>query len=147
MLPRGTVFRFDVWFRLLQWSRLTRLRKILISPVIYLILRHYEYKYGIHANANIYVGEGLLIKHGDCVYLNCEYIGENFTVYQGVTLGVKHRGRPTILDNVTVYTNSVVCGEITLHDGCVVCAQSYLDKDVAEGVYVAGVPAKEITRK
>ena len=67
-------------------------------------------------------------------------------MFPGSTLGAKHGGKPTILDNVTVYTNSVVCGDITLHDGCFVGAQSYLDKDVEEGVYVAGVPAKIIKR-
>lgn len=116
----------------------------MISPMVYLIQRHYEYKYGIHANANIYVGEGLHIMHGDDVHLNCEYIGKNYTVFQGTTLGAKHGGKPTVMDNVTVYTNSVVCGNIILHNGCSVGAQSYLDKDVDEGMFVAGVPAKII---
>lgn len=144
LLPRGTVFRFDVWFRILQWSRLTKSKKLLISPIVYLIQRHYEYKYGIHANANIYIGKGLHIVHGDGVHLNCDYIGENFTVFQGTTLGAKHGGRPRVLDNVTVYTNSVVCGDITLNNGCSVGAQSYVDKDVEAGAFVAGVPAKKI---
>lgn len=91
-LPKGTVFRFDVWFRLLQWSRIRKVRKILISPFIYFVQRHFEYKYGIHINANICVGKGFHIMHGDGVYLNCEYVGENFTVFQGTTLGAKHGG-------------------------------------------------------
>ena len=90
LFPRGTVFRFDVWFRILQWARLSKTRRITIGVIAYLIMRHYEYKYGIHANANIYTGKGLHIKHGDGVHLNCAYIGENFTVYQGVTLGAIH---------------------------------------------------------
>lgn len=141
MLPKGTVIRYVVWFRVVQWSRINSIRKVLVGPVAYLIMRHFEYKYGVHANANIYVGKGLHVVHGDGVHLNCDYIGDNFTVYQGVTLGTKHELRPTILNNVTVYTNSVVCGGITLHDGCTVGAQSYLDKDVESGVFVAGVPA------
>ncbi len=48
------------------------------------------------------------------------------------------------MDSVTVYTNSVVCGNITLHDGCVIGAQSYVDKDVDENSFVAGIPAKLI---
>lgn len=147
LVPRGTVFRFDVWFRILQWSRTRAIRKLIIGPVAYLIQRHYEYKYGIHVNPNIYIGRGLHIMHGDGVHLNCEYIGDNFTVYQGTTLGAKHGKKPTVLNNVTVYTNSVVCGGITLHDGCSVGAQSYLDKDVEQGVFVAGIPAKELHSK
>ena len=53
-------------------------------------------------------------------------------------------GGPTVMDSVTVYTNSVVCGNITLHDGCVIGAQSYVDKDVDENSFVAGIPAKLI---
>lgn len=144
LLPRGTVFRFNVWFRILQWSRLKRARKFSIGVVAYFIMRHYEYKYGIHANANIYVGKGLHIKHGDGVHLNCLYIGENFTVYQGVTLGAQHGELPTIFDNVTIYTNSVVCGGITINNGVSIGAQSYVDKDIGEGQHVAGAPARLI---
>ena len=140
-LPKGTVIRYVVWFRVVQWARINSIRRVLVGPVAYLKMRHYEFKYGVHANANIYVGKGLHIVHGNGVYLNCDYIGDNFTVYQGVTLGTNHELRPTILNNVTVYTNSVVCGGITLHDGCTVGALSYLDKDVESGVLVAGIPA------
>ena len=144
LLPKGTVFRFDVWFRILQWSRINKVRKTIIGPFAYFIQRHYEYKYGVHVNANIYVGKGLHIVHGDGVHLNCEYIGENFTVFQGTTLGAKHGERPVVLNDVTVYTNSVVCGGIILNDGCSVGAQSYLDNNVDAGAFVAGVPAKVI---
>lgn len=146
LMPRGTVFRFDVWFRVLQWARLSKIRRITIGVIAYLIMRRYEYKYGIHANANIYIGKGLHIKHGDGVHLNCAYIGENFTVYQGVTLGAIHGELPVVLDNVTVYTNSVVGGGITLHNGAIVGAQSYVDKDVEENCFVAGVPARVLNK-
>lgn len=127
-MPRGTGVGFDVWFRILQWSRVNKICRVIIGPLDYLIQRHYEYKYGIHANANIYVGKGLHIKHGDSVHLNCDYIGDNFTIYQGTTIGAKHGEKPIILDDVTVYTNSVVCGGIILHDGCSVGAMSYMEK-------------------
>lgn len=143
LFPRGTVFRFDVWFRILQWARISSMRRIIIAPFAYLKMRHYEYKYGIHANANIYVGKGLHIKHGDGVHLNCAYIGDNFTVFQGVTLGARHGELPIVLDNVTVYTNSVVCGGITLHNDAIVGAQSYVDKDVADGCCVFGVSSRK----
>lgn len=146
IFPKGTVFRFDVWFRIVQWSRLKKIRKYTLGFIAYYIMRHYEYKYGIHVNPNIYVGKGLHIMHGDGVHLNCKYIGDNFTVFQGVTLGAKHGEIPTVLDDVTVYTNSVVCGGITLNNGVVVGAQSYVDKDVDENQYIAGVPAHVITK-
>lgn len=147
LLPRGTTFRYNVWFRITQWTRTSKWKKYSIGLFAYYLLRHYEYKYGIHTNANIYVGRGLLVVHGDGVYLNAKRIGENFTCFQGVTLGNKDGGIPTIMDNVTVYTNAVICGEVTLENGCVVGAQSYVDKDIPKNVLVAGIPARVLDKK
>ena len=135
------MFRYNVWFRITQWARTTKWKKLFIGPFAYFILRHYEFKYGIHANPNIYIGRGLKIIHGDGVYLNASYIGENFTCFQGVTLGIKDGGIPVVMDNVKIYPNSVICGEITLKNACVVGALSYVDKSVEENAVVAGAPA------
>lgn len=121
--------------------------RVMFSLPVYLIHRHYEYKYEIHANTNINVGEGLFIVHGDGVHLNCAKIGKNFTCFQGATLGANKGGIPTIADNVTVYANAVVVGNIHLGDGCVVGANAYVDKDVPENAVVAGIPAKIIKMK
>lgn len=146
IMPRGSVFRYIVWFRIMQFVKKNKITKLLLGGGVYLIHRHYEYKYGIHANTNIEVGKGLLIKHGDGVYLNCTKIGKNFTVYQGVTLGADKNGIPTVEDNVTVYTNAVVVGNITLHSGCHVGANAFLNKSVDANKTVVGVPAKEVIK-
>lgn len=84
--PQGTVFPYQVWFRIMQRIKKNKLLKYSFGLVVYFIFRHYEFKYQIHLNSNIHVGCGLLIVHGS-VYLNCSYIGDNFTVFQNVTLG------------------------------------------------------------
>lgn len=145
--PRGGVFRYIVWFRIMQKVKSNRILEIILGFPIYLIHRHYEYKYGIHANTNIEVGEGLFIVHGDGVHLNCTKIGKNFTCYQGATLGANKGGIPTVGDNVTVYTNAVVVGNIHLGDSCTVAASAYMDKDVPDNAVVAGIPAKVIKIK
>lgn len=128
-LPRGECFPYNVWFRILQKVRSCKICKILFGLPVYLIYRHFEFKYGIHGNANIAVGGGLRVVHGPC-NLNAAKIGKNFTVYPCVTIGINKGGVPTIGDNVTVWTNSVVCGPIILADGVQVRALSYIDKDV-----------------
>lgn len=80
--PKGCMFRYNVWYRTMQCVKRNRLSKILIGCFVYLIFRHYEFKYGIHINTNIPVGRGLKIVHGDGVYLNCKSIGDNFTCFQ-----------------------------------------------------------------
>lgn len=64
------------------------------------------------------MGEGLFIVYGDGVCLNAKKIRKNFTCYQGVTLGSNKGGILSVKDNVTVYTNAVVVGNIHLGDGC-----------------------------
>lgn len=144
-MPQGNTFPYIVWFRIVQVLKRKKMGKVW-ACIPYIILRHYEYKYGIHANTNIEVGKGLKIYHGDGVYLNCKSIGERFTVYQAVTLG-SNKGDdkiPTVQDNVTLYPGSVICGDIILHNGCTVGANSFVNKDVAEGCTVAGNPAREL---
>ena len=137
---KGVYFRFQVWLRIVHFSKQKRLAKYLIAPWAYLIYRHYEYKYGIHANTNIHIGKGLKIIHGGNIYLNCASIGNNFTVYQGVTFGSKRDNDeiPTVENNVTAYTNSVICGPIIIHSGSTIGANTYVDKDVPEGSIVIG---------
>lgn len=131
-LPRGECFPYNVWFRALQAVRRHAITKFTLGPLIYLIYRHFEFKYGIHANANIEIGGGLRVVHGPC-NLNAAAIGRGFTVYSGVTIGVKDGQVPTIGDNVSVYSNAVVCGGITLGDGATIGALTYVDKNVAAG--------------
>lgn len=145
ILPRGEMFRYNVWLRITHACKSNRILKYTIGVLSYLILRHYEYKYGIHANSNIEIGRGLRVVHGDGVYLNCRSIGDNFTVYQNVTIGSLKGGIPVIGNNVTIYTGAVVVGNITIGDGSIIGANSYVDKDVSPNTIVVGCPAKTIS--
>ena len=58
LLPRGGCFRYVLWLRLVAAMRKKVVLKYTIGLVAYLIFRHYEYKYGIHANPNIRIGGG-----------------------------------------------------------------------------------------
>lgn len=141
--PRGEVFRYTVWLRILQYVKNRKLSKIML-PVVYLIFRHYEFKYGIHVNTNANIGEGLLIVHGDGVHLTVESIGKNVTVYQGVTCGVHRDGCPVLEDNVRIHPNAVVVGPIVVHRGAIIGANTYVDKDVEMEAVVIGIPSKRI---
>lgn len=147
--PKGSTFPHTVWFRVLQNCKKSRIKKYTIGILAYLKERQLSFKYGIYANSNIEIGSGLRVVHADGVFLNCESIGENFTVYPGVMLGSARtnsskEGVPIIGNNVTIYTGAVVTGKVTLHDNCVVGANAFVNKDVAANTIVAGLPAKVI---
>lgn len=143
---QGSTFKHDVWFRILQATKKRKITKYTVGIIAYFFEQHYTYKYGIHANSNMEVGYGLKIVHGDGVHLNCKSIGNNFTVYQGVTLGKDKSGIPTIQDDVTIYPGAVVVGGILVHSGAVIGANSFVNHDVPENTVVAGAPAKIIRK-
>ena len=69
-------------------------------------------------------------------------IGDDCTLYQGVTLGKDKGLFPTIGNGVTIYSNACVLGGITVGDGAVIGAGSIVTKDVPAGAIVVGAPAK-----
>ena len=101
----------------------------------------------IHPGAKL--GDGLFIDHGCGVVIGetCE-IGENVTVFQGVTLGGsgKEKGKrhPTIGDNVVVSTGAKVLGSFTVGNNAKIGAGSVVLKAVPENCTVVGIPGRVI---
>lgn len=133
--PRGETFPYAVWLRILHVCRKRSFLRWTIGIILYPIYRHFEFKYGIHANPNIEIGPGMRVIHGPC-NLNAARIGKNFTVYPGVTIGTLRDGIPIIGDNVSIYTNSVVVGDITIGDDTKIGALTYVAKSIPSGMKV-----------
>jgi len=76
-------------------------------------------------------------------------IGKNCTIYQNVTIGKKKFGfienkNTTIGDNVTIFANACIIGNINIGDNAIIGAGAVVLKDVPENAIVAGNPAKVI---
>ena len=71
-------------------------------------------------------------------------IGNDCRIYQHVTIGAGKGGYPIIGNNVTIYANSVVVGNIRIGDNCIIGANSFVNVDVPDNSVYAGVPAKFI---
>lgn len=56
------------------------------------------------------IGAGLRIAHGNSTVCIAKSIGENFSIYQQVTVGFSEGGNPTIGNNVTIYAGAKVLG-------------------------------------
>ena len=143
--PRGTVFPYQVWYRILVACKKNIITKYTVGFLAYFMYRHLGFKYGISFDSNINVGKGLKIVHAYGVTINCQSIGENCTIFQNTTFGSDDNNDvPIIGNNVTVYTGSVVVGKIKIGDNSIIGANSFVNKNVPNFVTVAGIPAKVI---
>lgn len=106
---------------------------------------------GIEIHPGASIGKGLFIDHGMGVVIGeTAQVGQNVTLYQGVTLGgtsLSHGKRhPTIGDNVTIGVNATVLGAITVGDHSKIGAGSVVVKDVPPNSTVVGVPGQVVYR-
>ena len=104
---------------------------------------------GIEIHPGATIGERCFIDHGMGVVIGetCE-IGNNVTLFQGVTLGGtgKEKGKrhPTLEDNTLVATGAKVLGSITIGQNSKVGAGSVVLQDVPEDSTVVGIPGRVV---
>lgn len=106
---------------------------------------------GIEIHPGAKIGRRLFIDHGMGVVIGetCE-IGNDVTIFQGVTLGGtgKEKGKrhPTVKDNALIATGAKVLGSITIGEYSKIGAGSVVLKDVPEHSTVVGIPGKVVIR-
>ena len=106
---------------------------------------------GIEIHPGATIGKGFFIDHGMGVVIGeTTEIGDNCTIYQGVTLGGtgKDVGKrhPTLGDNVLVGAGAKVLGPIKIEDNCKVAANAVVLKEIPENSTAVGIPAKVVRR-
>jgi serine O-acetyltransferase len=106
---------------------------------------------GIEIHPGAKIGKGLFIDHGMGVVIGeTAEVGDNVTLYHGVTLGGtgKDTGKrhPTVGDNVLIGTGAKVLGPITISEGAKIGANAVVVKDVPANATAVGSPAKNIER-
>ena len=105
---------------------------------------------GIEIHPAAKVGKGLFIDHGMGVVIGATAeIGDDVTLYQGVTLGGTSLERgikrhPTLGNGVIVGAGAKVLGPVTVGTNARIGSNAVVVKDVAPGTTVVGVPAKEV---
>lgn len=108
-------------------------------------------KTGIEIHPGAKIGKGFFIDHGNGVIIGeTAVIGDNVTLYQGVTLGGtgKEHGKrhPTIGDNVMISAGAKVLGSFTIGDNSKIGAGSVVLSEVPPCSTVVGVPGRVVKR-
>lgn len=119
-------------------------------PVLPRVISHINrFLTGIEIHPGAKIGEGLFIDHGMGVVIGeTAEIGDNCTLYQGVTLGGVSRERvkrhPTLGNNVVVGAGAVLLGPITVGDNARIGAGAVVVQSVPPNATVIGVPGRVV---
>lgn len=106
---------------------------------------------GVEIHPAAQLGRGLFIDHAAGVVIGeTAVVGDDVTIYQGVTLGGTSLNRvkrhPTIGDRVTIGAGAKVLGPITIGDDSRIGANAVVVKSVPANSVVIGVPGQIIAR-
>ena len=106
---------------------------------------------GIEIHPGATLGRRLFIDHGMGVVIGeTSEIGDDVTLYQGVTLGgtslEKTKRHPTIGNGVIIGAGAQVLGPITVGDGARVGSNAVVIKDVPPGATMIGIPARPVVQ-
>jgi serine O-acetyltransferase len=104
---------------------------------------------GIEIHPAVKIGNGFFIDHGMGVVIGeTAEIGDNVTLYQGVTLGgtgfATGKRHPTVEDNVTIGSGAKLLGPITVGHGSKIGANSVVIHDVPPNSTVVGNPGHPV---
>jgi serine O-acetyltransferase len=108
---------------------------------------------GIEIHPGARIGKRLFIDHGMGVVIGeTAEIGDDCTLYQGVTLGGTslNRGKkrhPTLGNGVIISVHAQVLGPFRVGDGARIGAQAVVLSEVADGATMVGIPAKPVARR
>lgn len=137
-----------IWFyRLSHW--LWMRRRFFLGRFVSHLGRFFT---GIEIHPGATIGAGFFIDHGMGVVIGeTAEIGDNVTLYHGVTLGGvswrKEKRHPTLGDHVVVGAGAKVLGPITIGEHSRIGANSVVVKDVPPHSVVVGVPGRSRSRQ
>jgi serine O-acetyltransferase len=121
--------------------------KIKLELLARLISQFSRFVTGIEIHPGAEIGRRFFIDHGMGVVIGeTTIIGDNVTLYQGVTLGgtgkQKTKRHPTLGNNVVVGAGAKILGNITMGDNSYIGANAVVIKDVPGNSTIVGVPGR-----
>lgn len=127
----------------LRWFRFTHFlwKKMHLKFLAELIMHSIRFRTGIEIHPGAEIGKNLFIDHGMGVVIGeTSIIGNNVTMYHGVTLGgismKKGKRHPTVGDNVLIGAGAKILGNITIGNGAKIGTNVVVREDVPENTIV-----------
>ncbi|PAF50259.1 serine O-acetyltransferase [Helicobacter sp. 13S00401-1] len=116
-----------------------------------IIMGFCQFAYNIDLHPAAVVGRKVFIDHGIGVVVGeTAIIGDDVTIYQGVTLGgvslEKTKRHPTILEGAVIGSGAKVLGNITIGKNVKIGSNSVVVKDVPDDCVAVGIPARIIDK-
>ena len=140
LLSQG--FQAILVYRIFHWLQ----RKGFSGQPLRLICERFiEITTGISIPAVCTIGKGFRIHHfGGIIFHPTVEIGNNCTLYQGVTIGDRGgNGRAACIgNNVLIGAGAKVIGEISIGDNCVIGANAVVTKSMPAGTTALGAPCR-----
>lgn len=140
------------YVRYLFWGRLNAdSENGIIHQIAGIRFRGIGRKYGLEMNMKQKGGGIRLIHPYDITVNDMAIIGQRVTLYKGCTIGEivsgAKRGCPTIGNDVTIYANATLCGNIQIGNDVEIAAGSFVNFNVPDNSIVIGNPGTIHTRK
>lgn len=135
-----------LWYRVAHWFYCRKM---------YFLARFFSqsgrFWTGIEIHPGAQIGKGLFIDHGSGVVIGeTAVIGDDCTIYQGVTLGGtgKDKGKrhPTLGNNVMVGCGAKILGPFKVGDNARIAANAVVLDEVPPNSTAVGVPARVVKR-
>ncbi|NQW95215.1 MAG: serine acetyltransferase [Polaromonas sp.] len=122
-----------------------------LGPVAKMVSLLNFFFFGIEIAVRCPIGKGLFFPHTQGTVIGAYAIGENATIFQGVTLGAREvdfsyqqSSRPTVGDGVTIGSGAKVLGGLTLGSGSRVGANAVVLESIPENAVAVGIPARVV---
>lgn len=139
-------YRLNHWLWTKNWK--------ITARMFSLITRFFT---GIEIHPAARIGKGFFIDHGMGVVIGeTAEIGDNVTMYHGVTLGGTtvfdkkgkqlNKRHPTLKNNIIVGAGAKILGPVTIGDNVKIGANAVVLKDVTQNQTVVGVPAHKVDK-
>lgn len=119
------IFTYNSFFAVFVYRIANLMTKLKIKILPRFLSEYAHSVTGVDINPNATIGHSFFIDHGTGIVIGeTTIIGNNVSIYQGVTLGAKNlkdiktslkkKRHPTILDNVIIYANATILGGDTI---------------------------------
>jgi serine O-acetyltransferase len=154
---KEVIFCYPAVTAMLHYRTAHVLLRLGVPVIPRMLTEHAHSVTGIDIHPAAQIGEGFAIDHGTGIVVGeTTIIGNNVTLYQGVTLGAKNIRRdsdgspsnlprhPILEDGVTVYSNASILGRITIGENSVIGGNVWLTHSVKKNSRILQGKTQEV---